>query len=118
MAVSVNPTTFREKLAEFKRRAVAAHDEPARLALCREFATYRLVDHRCKSYAERREQWANRTQKMHRHDWRGQTCFVCHGAATQRHHIIALINGGLPTKRNTVWIDAKCHARIHPWMVT
>jgi hypothetical protein len=110
--------TFREALKKFHDGARLCQSPLDRLNLCREFADISLSDRRVKSALERREQWRRRTGKMHANDWEGHECFICGGRATQRHHVIPIGRGGLPTKKNTTWIDRECHALIHPWMRT
>jgi 5-methylcytosine-specific restriction endonuclease McrA len=50
------------------------------------------------------------------HDYVGSKCFVCGDKSENRHHIIALSNGGTNLKNNIVPLCRACHSRIHPWL--
>lgn len=44
-------------------------------------------------------------------------CFVCKiNKADYYHHIILIINGGIPDISNTIPICKYCHEKIHPWL--
>lgn len=43
-------------------------------------------------------------------------CFACRSArATQRHHIVAVENGGQNSPENIVGVCRDCHAKVHLW---
>lgn len=108
--------TYRSALSTFHDLAPFALSKDARMGLLQAFAVIALSDRRVKSADMRRQQWKGRTARMNPHDWNGKVCFVCGERATQRHHIIPIGRGWLPSKKNTVWIDRACHKAIHPWL--
>ncbi len=84
----------------------------SRLEALQRIASVRVPFKRDWTLARRRGEYLRRF----RHLPRCAQCFVCHGKATQQHHVILLKHGGTNIPRNRVPICRRCHEQIHDWM--
>ncbi len=66
--------------------------------------------------AKKRAKFDKVKNKRSRYKTKGAPCFACGEAATVRHHIIWLKNGGINSKRNICFLCVNCHSKIHPWL--
>lgn len=102
----------------FSRAVASFHDavatlgtaQPDRLGLLRQYAAL-VVDEGPKR-AEAGDK--NRRRHLRRLGTVSGACWVCRAkAATTRHHVIALANGGRTKPSNVLGLCVACHRRVH-----
>jgi 5-methylcytosine-specific restriction endonuclease McrA len=104
----------KKPLDEFWADFYAAQTAKGRLNVLRRMANVRL--NHPKEYKVRRLKF-NKSKRKCGLRVGSKPCELCGSErATQRHHVILLVNGGPNQRRNLIALCHACHADIHPWM--
>ncbi len=92
-------------------------DKATKLEALKRLAAFVVSFKRQSSIRYRRESFDESKGVMHKL-WtrRNRVCFCCGSAATARHHIIQIQNGGMNCRKNIVSLCDGCHAEIHPFL--
>lgn len=98
-----------------KRNSGSGFDQDAKLKMLQEYSRLKFTFKRSESKSSLRAKFElyKEAKRNPRHSLGSHpTCFVCQQVASQRHHIVALKNGGKNWKKNLVSLCKSCHDKV------